>query len=61
MLETNEKKNRSFQQRYKNISTETKDRAGDVAQAVAHSPSMRAARVRSSAPRTNKDVVSAEN
>ncbi len=34
--------------------------AGDVAQAVARSPGMRAARVRSSAPHTNKDVVSAE-
>ncbi len=36
-------------------------RAGDVAQAVARSPGMRAARVRSSSPHTNKDVVSAEN
>ncbi len=35
--------------------------AGDVAQAVARSPGMRAARVRSSAPHTNKDVVSAKN
>uniref|UniRef100_A0A8C9PUX3 Small nuclear ribonucleoprotein E n=1 Tax=Spermophilus dauricus TaxID=99837 RepID=A0A8C9PUX3_SPEDA len=35
--------------------------AGDVAQVVARSPGMRAARVRSSAPHTNKDVVSAEN
>ncbi len=33
--------------------------AGDVAQAVARSPGMRAARVRSSAPHTNKDVASA--
>ncbi|KAG3278413.1 hypothetical protein H1C71_005356 [Ictidomys tridecemlineatus] len=37
------------------------DGAGDVAQAVARSPGMRAAQVRSSAPHTNKDVVSAEN
>ncbi len=37
------------------------DRAGDVAQAVALSPGMRAARVRSSAPHTNTDVVSTEN
>ncbi len=35
--------------------------AGDVAQEVARSPGTRAARVRSSAPHTNKDVVSAEN
>uniref|UniRef100_A0A8D2HDF3 ENTH domain-containing protein n=1 Tax=Urocitellus parryii TaxID=9999 RepID=A0A8D2HDF3_UROPR len=35
--------------------------AGDVAQAVVRSPGMRAARVQSSAPHTNKDVVSAEN
>uniref|UniRef100_A0A8C5YSJ1 Uncharacterized protein n=1 Tax=Marmota marmota marmota TaxID=9994 RepID=A0A8C5YSJ1_MARMA len=32
-------------------------RAGDVAQAVVRSPDMRAARVRSLAPHTNKDVV----
>ncbi len=37
------------------------NRAGDVAQEVAHSPGMRAAGVLSSAPHTNKDVVSAEN
>ncbi|XP_058436708.1 mitotic checkpoint protein BUB3 isoform X1 [Marmota monax] len=35
--------------------------AGDVAQVVARSPGMRAAWVRSSAPHTNKDVVSTDN
>ncbi len=35
--------------------------AGDVAQAVVRSPGMYAARVQSSAPHTDKDVVSAEN
>ncbi len=43
------------------IIKKTNNRAGDVAQAVARSPGMRAAGVRSSAPHTNKDVVSAEN
>ncbi len=34
--------------------------AGDVAQVVARSPGVRVARVRTSAPHTNKSVVSAD-